>query len=184
MAIRDIYPRFGFSSFYRRMSTPFENKVFNSISAISVRLYLPGFYKNHSLQLRYAYQYQSPLRYLYSTMIPFPAGYLSGRTERMLLVNLQYSLPLFYPDFHVGPFFYLKRIRTNLFFDAAGNNYHAYSQPNIITHDILRSVGTDFITDIHFLRIMFPFQLGVRLAYLPDQNSLYSQAIFSVNLVY
>jgi hypothetical protein len=93
-------------------------------------------------------------------------------------------LPLLYPDFHAGPLFYLKRIRTNLFYDLGWNSYHVPNQANIITSDILRSVGTDLIADIHLVRIIFPFQIGARIAYLPDQKSFYTQAIFSVNLVY
>lgn len=182
MAVRDIYPRFGISSFFRLRSTPFEKKIYNSIYAFSFRQYLPGLFKNHSFQVRYARQYQSPLNYMFPNLLAYPAGYPSKWTEQMNLVNLMYAFPVFYPDFHAGPIFYLKRIRTNIFYDQAWNR--AYNQPNIITHDILRSVGTDLIADIHFLRIMFPFQLGVRLAYLPDKNSFYSQAIFSVNLVY
>ncbi len=182
MAIRDIFPRFGVSSFFKAQTTPFENKLFNEIYAASARLYLPGILNNHSLQLRYAFQKQSPLRYLYGSMISFPAGYTSQRSEELHAANITYALPLVYPDFHLGPVLYMKRIRTHFFYDIASNKYQ--SKPNIITHDILRSVGTDIIADVHFLRIMFPFQVGARVAYLPEEKSFFSQAIFSVNLVY
>ncbi len=182
MAVRDIFPRFGVSSFFKFQTTPFENKLFNEIYAVSARLYLPGLMKNHSFQVRYAYQKQSPLRYLYGSMISFPAGYASQRSEELNAVNVTYALPLVYPDFHLGPVLYLKRIRTHLFYDMAFNKFH--SRPNIITENILRSVGTDLIADVHFLRIMFPFQVGARIAYLPEEKSIFCQAIFSVNLVY
>lgn len=182
MAIRDIFPKFGVSSFFKAQTTPFENKLFSEIYAVNTRLYLPGLMNNHSFQVRYAYQRQSSLRYLYGSMISFPAGYVSQRSEELHAMNVTYALPLVYPDFHLGPVLYLKRIRTHLFYDIASNKYH--SSGNIITHNILRSVGTDLIADIHFLRIMFPFQVGARIAYLPREKSIFSQAIFSVNLVY
>lgn len=182
MAIRDLFPRFGFSAFARSQSTPFENKLFNEAYAASIRTYFPGLFKNHSFQLRYAFQYQSPLRYLYGSMIAFPAGYHSEKSELMHSLNSVYALPLIYPDFHAGPLFYLKRIRAHAFYDLAVNKYH--SKPDIITTKILRSVGTDLIADIHILRIMFPFQAGARIAYLPTEKSIFVQAIFSVNLVY
>lgn len=184
MATRDIFPRFGFSSFLKLQTTPFEDKIFSEVFAVNFRTYLPGIVKNHSFQVRYAFQFQSPLRYFYSNLISFPAGYLSTRSEELHLLSLSYGLPLIYPDFHVGPLFYLKRIRSNFFYDMGWNSYHVPNQSNIITSDILRSVGTDLIADIHFLRIIFPFQVGARIAYLPDQKSFFTQAIFSVNLVY
>ncbi|NJK87017.1 MAG: hypothetical protein HC906_14610, partial [Bacteroidales bacterium] len=90
-------------------------------------------------------------------------------------------LPLLYPDVHAGPILYLKRIRANIFHDFAFNMYHRNGK---IFEEKLRSLGTDFIADVHFLRIMFPFQVGIRIGYLPDTKSIFSQAIFSVNLVY
>jgi hypothetical protein len=184
MATRDIFPRFGFSSFLKLQTTPFEDKIFSEVFAVNFRTYLPGLIKNHSFQVRYSFQLQSPLRYFYSNLVSFPVGFLSNRSEELHILGLSYSLPLLYPDFHAGPLFYLKRIRTNLFYDLGWNSYHVPNQANIITSDILRSVGTDLIADIHLVRIIFPFQIGARIAYLPDQKSFYTQAIFSVNLVY
>lgn len=183
MAVRDIYPRLGFSSFFKMQTTPFEKNVYNSIYAASFRLYLPGLVKNHSTQIRYGYQYQSPLRYLYSSMFSFPPGYVTDRSEELHTLSSSYSLPLFYPDIHAGPLFYMKRIRANVFYDIAWNKYHRPGA-NIISRDILRSVGTDIIADVHFMRIMFPFQVGARFSYHPVEKEFFTQAIFSVNLVY
>jgi Tol biopolymer transport system component len=183
MAIRDIFPRWGFSSWFKMQTTPFENKVFNSIYAANLRVYFPGIIRNHSLQLRYGYQYQNPRRYLYGSVLSFPPGYVTSRSEEMHNFEASYSLPLFYPDIHAGPLAYIKRIRTNIFYNTALNYYHQ-AGAKIITEDILRSVGTDLIADVHFLRLMFPFEVGARFSYLPTEKVLYGQAIFSVNLVY
>lgn len=185
MAIRDIYPRSGLSFNFKMQSTPFENNVFNNIYAVSIRAYLPSLFPNHSLQVRYAYQHQSPLTYIYSSLLTFPAGFSAGRSESMHLINTSYNFPVCYPDIHAGPVFYLKRIRSNLFFDYAYNTYRMSNKQTIFTvNENLRSMGADLIADIHFLRIMFPFQVGARIGYLPDQKKIFSEAIFSVNLVY
>jgi hypothetical protein len=185
MSTRDIYPRLGLSFNSKLKSSPFESKVFNNIFATSLRVYLPGLFQNHSLQVRYGYQHQSPLQYLYSSLLSFPSGYSSRRSETMHLINTSYNFPVCYPDIHAGPVFYLKRIRSNLFFDYAYNSYRTSNMKTIITvNENLRSMGADIIADVHFLRIMFPFQVGARIGYLPDQKKIFSEAIFSVNLVY
>lgn len=183
MAIRDIFPRWGFSTSFKMHTTPFENKAYNNIYAASIRIYLPGIIQNHSLRFQYGYQYQNPKRYLYGSVLSFPPGYVTGRSEEMYNFEAAYALPLFYPDIHAGPLAYIKRIRTNVFYNTALNYYHR-SGTSIISKDILRSVGTDIIADVHFLRLMFPFEVGVRFSYLPKEKILYGEAIFSVNLVY
>ncbi len=181
MAIRDLYPRAGFSSFFKLQTSPFENKLISDIYALSLRLYLPGIVRPHSFQIRYGYQYQSSLVYSFSSILAFPSGYLSSGKGTLQVLNFNYALPLFYPDIHAGPIFYLKRIRANFFYDMANHNYR---KNGIITAENLRSLGTDLIADVHILRIMFPFQLGAKFSYLPDEKKLITQAIFSVNLVY
>jgi len=178
MATRDLFPPLGFSSYFKMQTTPFENKLFNNIYAYSLRIYLPVLIKHHSFQVRVGYQQQSPLAYYYSTLLPFPRGFVASSSQEMKLINLDYAFPILYPDLNLGPIFYIKRIRGNFFFDAAKNSVSKISQST------MRSYGADFIADVHFLRIMFPFQVGMRMGYLPDRGEYFAQGIFSVNLVY
>jgi hypothetical protein len=78
-------------------------------------------------------------------------------------MRLDYLLPLFYPDFSLGSLAYFKRIKSALFYDYGQGTYND-EQGNSITTSY-QSVGIDLRTDIHFLRHLAPFDIGLRTYY-------------------
>jgi hypothetical protein len=93
----------------------------------------------------------------------------------MSSLGINYKLPLLYPDLSIGPFAYIKRIKTNLFFDyALGKN-----SPN---KNYMQSYGAELTADLHVLRLLLPTDMGARFIYRPDNNSVIVEFLFSVNL--
>ncbi|HEY4786074.1 MAG TPA: hypothetical protein VIH57_08490, partial [Bacteroidales bacterium] len=184
MSYRDLAPKWGLSVSSRITSTPLDNIQFRSIWYVLGRLYLPGLLNHHSLQLSLGYQEQEPSRWIYSSRLAFPRGYLSRTSYRLTAFTSDYSFPIFYPDFSLGALLYVKRIRGNLFFDIA-NNYRTYAirqNQRLWETEQLSSYGFDLTSDFHVLRIIFPINAGVRMIYIPQLKQYSSQLLLSVDL--
>lgn len=95
----------------------------------------------------------------------------------MSRLTMDYVFPLVYPDIRLGSYLaYIKRIRAALFYDyATGEDKQSNEQS-------FQSAGLDLTADVHLFRILFPFNTGVRLIYLPDDNEAKAELIFSVDL--
>jgi hypothetical protein len=185
---RDIAPKLGFSVTTRYKYAPFDKVLYGYIAYIKPRIYLPGLFPHHSLQVAAAYQVQNPVPYLYSSSISIARGYSTSNVPTYHLYTLSgdYAFPLFYPDWNIGPLAYFKRFRANLFCDFAQNQYKYYQRINgIVTSnwvsDKYWSMGTDFITDFYALHIYFPFSAGVRTIYMPYEGSILTEFIMEVH---
>jgi hypothetical protein len=174
---RDIYPHLGFSLNVRYKYTPFDKVQYGYIAYIKPRIYLPGILPHHSLQFSGAYQQQDPRIRPYYSLIPFARGYSNNYlTYKLITLSVDYSFPIFYPDFNIGPLAYFKRLRTNLFYDLAGNHYKVTNnnKTTTVNHNF-SSIGADLITDFHAMHIFFPFYAGLRTVYLPNENVTLNQ---------
>ncbi len=80
-------------------------------------LFFPGLLKHHSLNIKGAYEGQRPDNYHFESKLPFSRGYHYKFHEDICKGSINYKIPLLYPDFSLGPVFYLKRIKANLFYD-------------------------------------------------------------------
>jgi hypothetical protein len=183
-SLRDLAPELGISMSARCTHTPFENVQLGSMWYVRGRVYLPGLFNHHSLQLAAGYQKQTPLTYLYSSQLAFPRGYATATTYELKTFSADYSLPLAYPDFQLGPVLYVKRLRANFFADYALNSYQYYNKTSKKVYwqtDNPTSTGLDITIDFHALRIMFPMSAGVRMIYFPQSETYTSQLLFSIN---
>ena len=185
MSYRDLAPKWGISFATRVTSTPFDNLQFNPIWYVWSRLYLPGLFNHHSLQITVGYQEQIPRRYLSASRLPYPRGYLPGYSKQLTTFSSDYSFPIFYPDFALGALLYAKRIRSNLFYDLAFENHSVVdlqTKKRFWQINQLSSLGIDLTADFHFLRIIFPINAGVRMIYAPELKQYTSQLLFNVDL--
>jgi hypothetical protein len=186
---RDFAPKIGFSLTAKYSYTPLDNVQFGYIAYIKPRIYLPGFMPHHSFQIAGAYQYQNPRIFLFSSQVPFARGYTTSYTYKLFAVWTDYSFPVWYPDIAIGPLCYFKRLRVNLFFDMANNQYKQYKQYknyttySWITHNY-QSMGIEWLTDFHALRIYFPFTAGIRTVYLPNERTVLNQFIMEMNFTF
>ena len=183
MSVRDLAPRLGFLAQGAFMHMPW-NKQFGYIYYLYGRAYLPGIARHHSLRLSGAWQQQKPNYYLYGSSLLFPRGYTQNRTEKLNIGTVDYSMPLFYPDWSLSKLIYLKRLRTNLFCDVARNEYR-FKENNMVKwrKDDLLSVGVDILADVNLIQIYFPINVGVRVAYVPDSEKIYPSLLFSVSFL-
>jgi hypothetical protein len=184
-SVRDLAPRLGFTVQGSFRHTPWNTGLLGYIYCVYGRVYLPGVARHHSLQLTGAWQQQETDQYLFGSLLKFPRGYARGRTEKLSIGSIDYSLPLVYPDWNWSFFVYLKRLRTNLFCDVARNRYRAFN-PTVNQvewqKNRLLSTGIDLLADVNLLQINFPVSVGIRTVYVPDKNEVQPSLLFNVTL--
>jgi hypothetical protein len=154
-----------------------------NISAFSVSLYAPGPLKHQSLRFSYARQFQDPLRFFYGNLIEIARGIEPLNAYELERWSLDYTLPLLYPDLNIEPLVYIKRIRANAWIDYLEGRDVVVRDPRpaLADRDYI-TCGIDLVTDLHFLRVSFPFSVGSRIIYLPETGTWKSELIFSVDV--
>ena len=191
---RDVASRMGqvFQVLYAHC--PFGNYDAGKMLGLFSRLYFPGLFKHHSLFIDNNYQirvsgekYRDIDNYSYyrrwSDIVGYPRGYVylfdDNRMiyeDNIYLLRVNYSMPLFNPDISLGRFAYIKRFRTNLFYDMSIVNYsmmHITDGKKFLSLEKPpSSCGFEFYTDVHFLRFTLPFSVGYRYSYIiPNSKS-------------
>ncbi|HKJ44123.1 MAG TPA: hypothetical protein VKA27_18645 [Sunxiuqinia sp.] len=148
-------------------------------------LFFPGFLQNHGIKLYGGYQKNKlGSSFAFGNTVHFPRGYHSFQNTKLLSTGVDYVMPLFYPDFSLGKFIYLKRVRTSLFYDYANVRGNIYDKNGEVTGTFstnLNSIGADLVGDGHILRIIAPVSSGVRAMYLPGPQTFQFQFLFSVS---
>jgi hypothetical protein len=130
-----------------------------SILTTDSRVFLPGFFKHHSFFHQLAYEKQRDHSYQYASSLIRPRGTTNLFLDESRKYSGNYLLPMFYPDWHLSRYAYLKRISMNLFFDEMSGKYRSY-------HYHAASTGWEVLLDTHLLRIFVPITLGVRGSYV------------------
>jgi hypothetical protein len=186
MGIRDILPRLGLSVNLGYYHAPFGNQVYGSVSRAGLTGYLPGIFKHHTLRLSAWYQKQDPVdrqRPAFINLVTLPRGLHGIFGGEMKGYGIDYVMPFFYPDLELGPILYLKRLRGALWAD------HLAGRDVIITDPRPRyadrnytTFGLELISDLHLLRLSFPFSLGVRAGYNTGTGDPFFDLIYSVDI--
>lgn len=169
---QSVYPKWGqqFSLLYRQ--TPFDES--GDLFAFSSLFYFPGIIKHQGLRFYFAYQKRFGDAHFYNDQIALARGYSGLSFDDVFSYKVDYKLPLAYPDFSLGPLVYVKRITLAVFYDEVKNragNKESY-----------RSVGSDLLFDVHFLRSFVPFEIGLRSVYLIDDSSPYFGFLSTIKL--
>ena len=135
----------------------FMNEKFNG----STSVFLPGFGANHHMMLKVGYQ-KEPLENYYQFVDDFeyPRGFGRIVNDEVSSYSFNYGLPLFYPDFGLAGITYFKRVRTNLFYDAAVASKLGRSTT-------YSSAGFELVFDNVNLNYT-PLSFGIRTSYLLD----------------
>jgi len=174
---KDMYPRWGqaFDVFFQ--NSPFKGNDMGSIFGAELNLYFPGIFRHHGIWLYGGYQQQWPkdnLSYSFADIINYPRGYIGADDQQLLSLGFNYKLPLFYPDFSAGSILYFKRFKLNLFYDWAQG-----WEPDQI--NLYQSTGLELTADLHILRFVYPFELGVRTIYFPLDGTVGWQFLYGVS---
>ncbi|MVN22413.1 TolB-like translocation protein [Mucilaginibacter arboris] len=131
--------------------------------------YFPGLFKNNSLVINAAYQQHHGANglSLFSNQLPFSRGYTAENLSRMNKVAANYHFPVAYPDAGFASFFYLLRIRANVFYDyTRASDTYANGKPFTAN---FRSAGTEIYFDSSLWNEL-PFTFGFRYTRLIDQD--------------
>ncbi len=171
---QDMYPRWGQVLDLNLQTAPFSNDTPGKLFAAETRLFFPGLMRHHGIYLYGGYQKRIHNEAYYSGLVNYPRGFHHQFSDELVSTAVNYKFPVVYPDFSLGPLFYLKRIKANLFFDYARGSHQG-------THTTYRSTGAEVFADMHILRILTPFELGYRLTYRPDFTDFRSEFLFSIN---
>jgi hypothetical protein len=175
---KDIYPRWGQNLTFTYRHTPLPSNSMGSILAAGINLYFPGIFLHHGLWIYGGYQDRndpSSGSYRYSNLIPYPRGYSGEVDESLLSLSFNYALPLFYPDWSLGSLFYFKRFKLNVFYDFAEGF-------NTGENNLYQSLGAELTADMHILRFIYPFELGVRTIFLPGSATWQFQFLYAVRI--
>ncbi len=161
MAQRDLNPEWGFK-FLAHSEEGHDisgDQTSGSLLSLETKYYIPGLLKHHSFNHQVAYEHQNSRDYEYKSLILNPRGTDSIFLDEFRKYSANYLMPLFYPEWQVSRYAYLKRLSLNLFFDEAYGRYQS-------SDNYRASTGWELLFDTHFFRIFIPFTLGVRGSYL------------------
>ena len=183
-AKRDIIPKLGAIFDFNLFNTPFDSELFGYMYNADAIFYLPG-WSNSGFKINLGYQYQDPVLYRFSSDFRFPRGIEKKSTDKMFKIYGDYVFPIAYPDWNLGSFIYIKRIRGDLFVDYAYNTYRTVNEAQTayiwpIDHNF--SFGIELTADYHLLRTIFPLNTGVRVGFAPTEGNLILEMLFGIDL--
>lgn len=181
----DILPDWGqaFDLFYRHSlngGTPVSD-----LKAAESYLYFPGLAHNHGIRLYNGYQVKgTDERFIFSDVVRFPRGFDRLQNKELYTFGIDYLMPIYYPDLSLGRFFFLKRLRTSLFYDFSRLESVLYYKDGTkagTIRSMLNAVGAELTGDGHLLRLVAPVSAGLRGIYRPDYNDFRVEFLLSVN---
>jgi hypothetical protein len=174
MSKRDINPRWGWFGILESWSTPYGGDYDGSSFVLRGGVYLPGFFKHHSILLTTGLQQRKITsifgesdNYLFRNRLPYPRGFSGTTWEKMRVFNTNYELPLWYADIAIGPLVNIQRVRVNGFYD------YGYGDIDVVQDNLrlvaareYNSLGAEIRFDINVMRYHYLFNIGVRGTYL------------------
>jgi len=157
--------------------------------AIFTKLYFPGIGRHHAIKLQNDFQWQAGgdmtssgmTQQHLTSIVTMPRGYALMDGKYIYSLKTNYNMPLMNPDFSLGGLFYLKRVTANLFYDFSSRYYQSNIYEPFSTK-YYQSIGTELMAEIHVARFLLPIGIGGRFAYLPEEESSYSELLISLNL--
>ncbi|KAA6340783.1 hypothetical protein EZS27_011360 [termite gut metagenome] len=177
---QDIFPRWGGQIRLQHLRTLLNTENYGSLYAVQLTGYLPGLVQNNGIMLRLGYQHQNmdgKALYLPQRLLNAPRGHnYNYASYQQLAVKADYSFTILYPDFSLGWLAYIKRIRSNIFYDCSFN--HAYKKTDWTTQS---SYGVDLILDWNAIQAEFPLSTGVRIIKPTRYSGVRSEWLFNIS---
>lgn len=183
MSHRDIRPQLGVTLHSQLVSSPFDDSNFGWLSASTVRAYIPGFARNHSLMLSYSYQKQGLERFYLANKIVFPRGYADFISQELNTLSANYLFPFWYPDINVGSLLYVKRFFANVYFDYGVNSFPARREGQLVMlKSTMHSYGAEVYADFNLFRTRYPLRIGYRQGFMGEDFEPFNEVLFSVDI--
>jgi hypothetical protein len=191
-AIRDIFPRWAQIIDLNYSFAPFDKEIYGTATSLRTAFYFPGFFPNNGIKLRYEKERQVPASGIFlGSRVSLPRGYNNIFPQDIQLVSADYFMPLIYPDFNIESLFYLKRIRTDLFYDYAsgpGNAFYQSTAKGLVPlfdnsdNVSFKSFGLELMADFHILRIPYMISGGVQTAWMNLNEKPSFKLLFNIDL--
>lgn len=164
--------------------TPFGDSKLGETWSAESYLYFPGFVRHHGIKLYGGYQNRSSYNSRFSNTIKSPRGMNDIYGEDIISTGIDYALPLFYPDWNMGPLAYFKRVKMNAFIDYGyqKGKVSDMNQNLFDYEDAFTSFGAEISTDLHVLRFSAPVDLGIRVGYEDQTGSMFANLLISFSL--
>lgn len=174
MSSHDILPKWGQMVAVNYRTAPFEGDTLGAMFAGETRLYFPGLFRHHRLNIYAGYQKRIDNNFYYGNIVRFPRGYSGQYADELTSWSANYALPIGYHDFSLSSLVYIKRTRLNVFYDLATGSTHSNE-----TH--YSTAGLEFFADTHIFRFIAPITLGYRMMVLTAEKTFKSEFLFSIN---
>lgn len=191
MSLRDIYPRWAQTADLNYIFAPWDRNIFGSSAFFRTAFYFPGLFRDDGFRLKLEAEKQNQSGYIFSNRISFPRAYSRVISNKLKFASADYVVPLVYPDFNISSIFYLKRIRTGIFYDYASGkgNWHFNRNPDGSISRIynrktetFQSFGTQILGDFHLFRIPFMISGGVQAAWKDIYSAPQFELLFNMDL--
>lgn len=169
----DIHPFLGQVIDVVYSHTPFRGYTSGSLFSVSGTFYFPGILRHHSLFLQGGYESQSPHEYRFESRMLFPRGYDYEFSQYLARGCVNYTFPIFSPDWNLGHVFHFKRFYANLFGDYGAGMEGKPGKLGVVEY--YRSAGLELYAEMHFFTIEVPIILGIRGFYRFDQHDDYAR---------
>lgn len=172
---KDFNPKWGQNLILVYNHTPFGGDYTGQMLSCQAELYFPGFSRHHSFWIQAAGEIQPDREYRFPSELLFPRGYPFEYHYKLYKIGVNYGMPLWYPDFHIGPVINFRQVRINVFNDwAIGIN----DDLNPVKSKKFNTSGIELITSVNFIHIPYSLDLGVRVNYLSRENKINYDFVF------
>ncbi|TSA39264.1 MAG: hypothetical protein D4R64_00230 [Porphyromonadaceae bacterium] len=168
---RDLFPKWGVSmnfSYFKAFSLVRRG---NNMTG-RIILYLPGLLPNSSLRILNSATFLTFDQY-FNSIQDFPRGQVVYQARDRYNLKIDYAFPIAYPDYHLSWLIYIKRIKTDLFFDAGTQLY---------IKNWFISTGLDLTFDYHLVRSGIQLESGIRMMYFPTARKIGAEFLFAFSV--
>jgi hypothetical protein len=190
-AVRDIYPRWAQIVDFNYMSAPFDKQIYGSSTALQTAFYFPGFIRNNGIKIRAEFEVQVNDQFLFGNFSSLPRGYKDIISKDYRFLSADYVMPLLYPDFNLASLLYIKRIRTDFFYDYAqgpenmfyqktATGYYQFGNSSATVR--LKSFGFELLADFFVLRVPYMISGGIRATWKNTNELPLIEALFNIDL--
>jgi hypothetical protein len=173
---KDINPKWGIST-YLSLLRSFKSIPYHELwesDVIFTTLYLPGFFRHHSIKLRFSGE-EGLANRINGQNLPRGAKPLTYTYNYIYATRkyiAEYTFPWLYPDLTIGPLAYLKRIHSNLYCDYLQYYSGLRDRKNIRKFsESIYSFGAEIGIETHFLRFFVPVTPIFRYSYVPYEQT-------------
>jgi hypothetical protein len=116
--------------------------------------------------------------------VALPRGYKHIIAEKLSSLSADYAFAVAYPDFNLGQFIYLNRIRNTFFYDFSKGYgiYRVDEQELTDGPENFSSFGTELLADFYILRLPFRFSAGLQTSYMPFEQDWHFRFLFNIDI--